>query len=63
MHICRDIHVSVEHNFLRSSVHGRSRGFHVLAIVNSAAMTLGGRYLFELEFSPNRNQEWDCWIM
>ena len=38
--------------------------FHVLAIVNSAAMNLGYMYLFELEFCLFQiyPQERNCWI-
>ena len=37
--------------FIHSSVHGRLGCFHVLAIVNSAALNFGCVYLFELRFS------------
>ena len=38
--------------FVDSSVGGQFGCFHVLAIVNSAAINIGYMCLFELEFSP-----------
>ena len=39
--------------FIHLSVDGHLGCFHVLAIVNSAAMNTGCIYLFELWFSPD----------
>ena len=40
--------------FIHSSVHGHLGGFHVFAIVNSAAMNIGVHVSFQIiEFSPD----------
>ena len=39
------------HIFICSSVDGPLGCFHVLALINGAAMTLGYMYLFELQLS------------
>ena len=38
----------------------RHLGFHILAIVSSAAMNLGCMYLFDYSFVQVYAQEWDC---
>ena len=40
------------------SVHGQLGRFHVLAMVNSAAVNLRVCVLIEVDFSP----EQDCWV-
>ena len=45
--------VYIDHIFIHSSVDACLHWFHVLAIVNSAAMSMGYMYLLGLEFSPD----------
>ena len=51
--------------FIHSSVNRHLSCFHVLATVNSAAMTLGCTYLFKLvfHFLWIYTQEWNCSII
>ena len=52
--------------FIHLSVDGHLCFFHIMAIVNSAAMNLGCMYLSELVFlffSQIYIQEWNCWII
>ena len=58
--------VYVYHIFcIHSSVNGHVGCFQVLAIVNSATVSIGGECiclsynLFELQYA----QAWDCWII
>ena len=46
--------------FIHSSVDGHLGCFHVLGIVNSAAVTLGCMYLLNYDFLWVYAQEWDC---
>ena len=53
-------HVFVIH----SSVNGPLGCFYVLAIVNSAAVNIGGACIFlNYSFVWIYAQEWDCWII
>ena len=52
------------HIFIYSSVHGQLGCFHILAVVNSAAVNIGVLIFFsKYVFLPIEAQEWDCWIM
>ena len=55
------------HIFLsRLSVDGHLGGFHVLTVVNSAAMNIGVRVSFQMRIFiifQIYTQEWDCWII
>ena len=56
--------VYIYHIHIHSSVNGHLGHFHVLAIVNSAAMNIRVHvpYLI-IVFSGIYVQEWDCWII
>ena len=47
---CVRVSVCVPHFFIHSSVDRHLGGFHILAIVNNAAMNIGCMYLFKLLF-------------
>ena len=51
--------------FIHLSIDGHLGGFHVLAIVNSAAMNIGVHVSFRISFLLFRiyAQEWDCWVI
>ena len=49
--------------FTHLSVGGHLGCFHVLAIVNSAAMNIGVHVSFCISFLLIHAQEWDCWII
>ena len=53
------------HNlFIHSPVDGHLGCFHVLPIVNSAAVFFQGAYIFSnYDFLWIYAQKWDCWII
>ena len=51
------------HVFIHSSVERHLGCFHVLAIVNSAAMNWGACIFLNYDFIQLYAQEWDCWVI
>ena len=49
--------------FIHSSVNGHLGCFHVLAIVNGAAMNNGTYVSFSVLVSSGYTPEWDCWVI
>ena len=49
--------------FIPSSVDGCLGDFHILAIINSAALNIGVHVSFQIDFLQIDAQEWDCRIM
>ena len=56
--------VYMYHSFLiHSSADGHLGCFHVLAVINSAAMNTGTRVSFRSGFLGVYTQKWDCWVI
>ena len=58
------MYVYMYHSFLiHSSADGHLGCFHVLAIINSAAIHWGTRITFNSGFLGVYAQQWDCWVI
>ena len=53
------------HIFIHLSVDGHLGGFHILAIINNAAINfeVHGSFLIKFFFFWMSAPEWDCWVI